>query len=151
MPLDHERLIARIKTHEGQVTLPNGRHVPYYDSKGVLTIGWGRNLRDNGLSNAEAEQLLQRDVADSIEDAKRLIGEDHFEKMTSQLQEVAVEMAFNLGATKFALFRNTLDAFRRNDAQGVAHHMMDSLWAEQVGTRATNLQALVMSDGEHIA
>ena len=31
---------------EGKILLPNGLHVAYKDSKGILTIGYGFNLED---------------------------------------------------------------------------------------------------------
>ena len=41
---------------------------PYRDSAGKLTIGVGRNLDDNGISEAEARLLLARDVDDAWRD-----------------------------------------------------------------------------------
>ena len=36
---------------------------PYRDTVGKLTIGWGRNLEDNGITKLEAEVLLDHDLA----------------------------------------------------------------------------------------
>jgi hypothetical protein len=40
---------------------------PYRDTVGKLTIGFGRNLEEKGISQLEAEFLLYQDIEQSIE------------------------------------------------------------------------------------
>ncbi len=49
-------LLSQLKTDEGFELKP------YKDTQGKLTIGYGHNLTDNGISLSIAEQLLQDDI-----------------------------------------------------------------------------------------
>ena len=51
-----EQLKERIKKSEGL------RLKPYKCPAGKTSIGWGRNLEDNGISKEEAEFLLNNDI-----------------------------------------------------------------------------------------
>jgi hypothetical protein len=51
-----ERLRDSLKLHEGL------RLKPYKDSIGKLTIGFGRNLDDNGIRPNEAAYMLEGDI-----------------------------------------------------------------------------------------
>ncbi len=53
-------LIDLIKRHEG-LSLK-----PYMDSRGFLTIGYGRNLDANGISKSEAEYLRPLQPCDKV-------------------------------------------------------------------------------------
>lgn len=125
----------RLKRKEGTVKR-KGRHMPYVDSVGKLTIGWGRNLTDRGLSDDEAELLLENDMADALGEARTAF--PWFSTLDPIRQEVVAEMVFNLGLPKLRGFRRTLTAM----AEGkdvAADYMLDSLWARQVGKRAHEL------------
>ena len=50
------------KRHEGTGPMQNGRLMPYHDSVGKLTIGYGRNIEDTGVTPEEALYLLQNDL-----------------------------------------------------------------------------------------
>ena len=52
-----ESMIGMLKRHEGL------RLKPYQDTIGKLTIGYGRNLDDRGISKEEAEYLLRNDIS----------------------------------------------------------------------------------------
>ena len=55
-------LIAQIKRHEGTgKRLPNGNFLPYEDTVGVLTVGYGHNL-ETGIPEPIAELLLAYDI-----------------------------------------------------------------------------------------
>jgi lysozyme len=126
-----ERLTASIKHHEGKVLKV------YKDSVGVPTIGYGRNLKDVGVSEMEAEIMLQADIYRAIEGAVKVV--PSFSTLTDARQEVLVEMAFNLGASRLAGFVKTLQLIEEGDWEGAAAEMLDSRWAEQVGHRAVRL------------
>ena len=61
-----DKLIKMLRHHEGV------RHKPYYDTATPpkLTIGVGRNLDDNGLSDDEIEQMVRDAEANAEEDKK---------------------------------------------------------------------------------
>ena len=126
-----ERLKADLRKHEGL------RLKAYKDTVGVMTIGYGRNLEDVGISKGEAEYMLSNDISDAIEAAQGLV-ESWFE-LTSRRQEVLVNMAFNLGATRLRGFKKMLAAIAADDHEEVAVQMLDSKWARQIGIRALDL------------
>ena len=129
-------LLSLIKKHEGL------RLHPYKDSVGKSTIGWGRNLEDKGITQAEAELLLSNDVHDAEDDARALLGDGVFELLTDTRKAVMVNMAFNLGLTRLRKFVIMLKAIKEGRNLDVATAMLSSKWAEQVGVRATELARL---------
>ena len=129
-------LLSLIKKHEGL------RLHPYKDSVGKSTIGWGRNLEDKGITQAEAELLLSNDVHDAEDDARALLGDGVFELLTDTRKAVMVNMAFNLGLTRLRKFVIMLKAMKEGRNLDAATAMLSSKWAEQVGVRATELARL---------
>jgi lysozyme len=83
---------------------------PYRDSVGKLTVGYGRNLDDVGISEAEAEWLLSSDIFRAEHSL-----EEHL-PWTEQLDEVRraalINMAFNMGIGGLMGFKNTLQAIQ---------------------------------------
>lgn len=110
---------------------------PYRDSRGLLTIGYGRCIEKVGISKEEAEFLLENDIAT----ARRAVLA-HI-PMASALDEVRfgvlVQMAFNLGIMGLLQFHRMLAALAREDWADTAREMLDSRWAQQVGDRAVRL------------
>lgn len=111
---------------------------PYTDTVGKLTIGVGRNLTDDGISEAEADSMLHNDVADTenMLTAHFLF----YSSLDSVRQGVLLNMAFNMGVTKLAGFTQMLRAVASGDWDTAAKEMMNSKWAEEVGDRATRLR-----------
>ncbi len=118
---------------------------PYLDSVGVLTIGVGRNLQDNGISYDEAIFMLENDIKRALEEIKSSF--EWFEELNEVRQIVIANMVFNLGITRFSGFERTIEAIEEEDFTEAAREMMDSLWARQVGKRARQL-AVMMESGE---
>jgi lysozyme len=112
------------------------RSYPYRCSANKLTIGYGRNLEDKGISRGEAAFLLNTDLAEAIGDAERL---DYFASLDPVRQIVVVDMIFNLGAARFARFKKLNAALALHDYTLAYHEMIDSKWYRQVGRRAKKL------------
>ena len=116
---------------------------PYTDSVGKLTIGIGRNLTDKGISFQEAQGLLANDIADATADLEAKL------PWTATLDDVRkgalVNMAFNLGIGGLLEFHDFLARMQRGDFSGAAGAMLDSLWARQVGARATRLSIQIQT------
>jgi len=49
--------VEMLKRHEGRV-VRDGRHIPYTDSTGHTTIGYGRNLSSVGISQTEMRRII---------------------------------------------------------------------------------------------
>lgn len=141
-----DQLRAQLKADEGTGPLSGGRFRPYHDTVGKLTIGFGRNLDDRGISLAEADALLDNDIDDAIRDLTARYP-SWFPALDPVRQAVLVQMAFNLGIARLSGFKRTLGAVARRDYALAAVGMLESLWAEQVGARARRL-ARQMETGE---
>ena len=120
------------------------RYKPYRDTVGKLTIGVGRNLDDRGLRPDEVELMLSNDIEEAETIAKKLVS--NYEALSEPRKAVLINMAFNLGETRLAGFKNTLAFINRGDYVSAAKNMRDSLWYKQVGARAERL-AKVMENG----
>ena len=125
----------RIKQHEGF------RGKPYRCTAGKLTIGYGRNIENNGITEAEASFLLDNDLKRCEAECRQAFS--WFDNLDDIRQGVIVEMDFNLGLKKFKGFRKMLTACEKQDYELAAREMLDSLWARQVGQRAETLADLM--------
>lgn len=133
------KTVEMIKRHEGF------RSKAYKCTAGKLTIGYGRNLDDNGITEQEAEVLLENDISAAAADAAALF--ENFAKLNSVRQGVLIDMAFNLGKARLAGFRKFREAVGRSDFIEAKKQMLDSAWAGQVPSRANEL-AVLMEKGE---
>lgn len=142
--MDLELLRAHVKWAEAA----SGPELfPYRDTVNKLTIGYGRNLDDRGISPAEAEFLLDNDIADAVADAKTL---PYWGSLGPIRQVVIADMIFNLGLTKFRKFVKLGMALQNSDWTKAAAEMKDSLWYRQTERRAKVL-VKAMSTGTWIA
>lgn len=124
------KLINQLKSDEGL------RLNPYKCTEGYLTIGYGRNLETNGISENEAEVMLVNDiyrVMESLNDYGLLI--DH----TQPRQDVLINMAFQMGINGLLKFKNMLRALDDRSYSLAAKEMLNSLWAKQTPERAKRL------------
>ena len=125
------KLISILKRHEGF------RNKPYRCTAKKLTIGYGRNLDDIGITEVEAEFLLKVDAVRAVDDAH-----DIFPKIleyTENRQIALINMTFNLGKTRLRKFRKMIDAVNRGDWESAANEAIDSRWYGQVGSRAIEI------------
>lgn len=127
--------VDRIKKHEGF------RSKPYRCTAGKLTIGYGRNIEDNGITEAEASFLLGNDIRSCEQDCFRAF--PWLNKFDDSRRGVIVELCFNMGLKRLLGFKKMLAACERKDYNVVAAEMLDSLWARQVGERAKTLAAIM--------
>ena len=114
---------------------------PYRDTAGKLTIGVGRNLDDVGVSDAEADVLLANDVARVMAGLDR--DAPWWREMTEPRQRALANMAFNLGPSGLSRFVALLAALQAGRYAAAADEATNSLWARQVGARATRIAGLL--------
>ena len=131
---DRKKILDSLKLHEGL------RLKVYQDTVGIPTIGYGRNLQ-KGISQIEAEFMLDNDLEDAIDAAKGLF--KNFDFISPARQEVLIEMAFNLGASRLAGFRNMIAAVEAGEWKKAADEMKNSRWAVQVKGRANELAQIM--------
>lgn len=118
---------------------------PYRCTAGKLTIGYGRNLDDVGITKTEADMLFERDFAAAESEVRRLCKEFGIDvdNLIEQRFYVLTDMMFNLGYTRLSQFKKLLQALKNGLYEDAAKEMMDSLWAKQVGNRAITLYNLM--------
>lgn len=138
MPMNRQLLRSQLERHEGL------RLKPYLDTVGKLTVGYGRNLEDVGISRDEADFMLDNDM-DQVE--RQLETVDEYRDLEPVRQTVIANMAFNLGFAGLMGFKNMWSAIDRRDWDRAAKEMLNSKWARQVGVRAVELSE-IMRTGE---
>ena len=127
--------IELIKKHEGY------RDRLYQCSAGKSTIGYGRNIEDNGIRKDEAELMLKNDMAECETVLADKI--DSWVILSEERQGVLINMMYNLGWPRLSRFKRMLKAVNDGDYQLAAIEMLDSRWAEQVGNRASELSLIM--------
>lgn len=132
----NDRLIAMIKKNEGY------RSKPYRCTAGKLTIGYGHNLDDNGISAPVAELMLTEDISKAYYDVVDIF--QGFYAFSTNRQNALIDMMFNLGRTRFWKFRKMIQAIKIGEWQEAAREAINSLWYEQVGDRAKRNVKLIL-------
>lgn len=125
----------RIKRHEGK------RFEPYEDSEGILTVGYGRNLRDVPFSQDEIDLMFDNDFLKARQGAETFIA---YKEMNEIRQGVLIEMIFQMGIRGVSRFRKFLQAALLHDWARAADEMLDSKWHKQTPERAEELARLFL-------
>ena len=124
-------LLDQLKRHEGMELKP------YKCTSDKLTIGIGRNLEDVGISEKEAEMLLQNDVQQVTAQLKEKF------PWVLQLDEVRfaalINFTFNVGIGTASKFVNAMALLKAGNYDTAADEFLDSRWAKQVGQRAIEI------------
>lgn len=136
--MNRQRLSKQLEVDEGK------RPRIYLDAVGKWTGGVGRNISDRAFSEDEIQLMLSNDIELAIKDVRQLV--PGFDQLNDVRQEVLVNMAFNLGYSRLAAFKRFLAAVKASEFADAAVEMLDSKWANQVGSRAIRLSK-AMRDG----
>jgi|AGFS01.1.fsa_nt_gi Phage lysozyme. len=125
----------------------NGKFWTYKDSLGLPTIGYGHLIRQgenfsNGLTEAEAEALLQKDALNAYKDAKSIY-EQYGMNGPVELQRVLWQMTFQMGKSSVLNFRKALVAMGKGDYKTAGREMRDSRWYRQTTSRAEKMARIV--------
>jgi lysozyme len=127
-----------IKMHEGLELKP------YRCPAGKLTIGYGRNLEDVGISKEEAEWLLESDISACRRDIYDIFGPGW--SIDYPRLVALIDMRYNLGPSGFRGFKRMIAAIKREDWPAAAWEARDSKWYSQVGRRGEEV-ARVLATG----
>lgn len=117
---------------------------PYIDTVGKLTIGYGRNLDDNGISKKEADYLFDNDF-DNCE--RELSQYSWYANQPASVQAALINMCFNLGLPRLLGFKRMIAALKANNRTLAAQEALNSKWATQVGQRAKDV-AVMLREGK---
>jgi lysozyme len=129
--MDMNRLMRRLEQDEGF------RDKPYRCTAGKLTIGIGWNIEDVPMRYSEARFRLKNDIEDCVTDLRKLL--ENFDDLPAMIQEVLVNMRFQLGPGGIRGFKQMLGAVRGWDFERMKKEMKDSAWYRQTTNRAERL------------
>lgn len=126
--LDLELVKQRLLDFEGMVLKP------YHCKQNYLTIGVGRNLESNGITEEEALYLLENDLNQTI--AKLDKQWEIWRTFPAKAQQVCIDLVFNMGINTFMSFRKTRAFMELGEWEKAGDELLNSKYAEQVGRRA---------------
>lgn len=134
----------------------------YTDSTGHKTIGVGYNLDQPGaeaeidslglnfadvysgktcLTTVQIDTILETTLATATEDARASVS--NFELLCCGVQNVVVDMVFNMGGPTFSTFTTFIALIEQQQWAKASTDMQGTLWCGQVGTRCTGDAAAV--------
>ena len=102
-------LNKQIKEHEGLVLKP------YKCPAGKLTIGYGHNIEDNGLSKSACEYILIEDIEEAKRNLYAIFTRDFFDSLSNNQKIALVDMMFNLGLSRFLTFKKFILAVKQRN------------------------------------
>ena len=127
----------------------------YRCSAGRWTIGYGHNLDANGLTKKQRERLNYQDrdfsgLTVNREQAQYLLEDDiwvsfhelekifpDFLKYSDEIQQVLINLHFQLGYSRFMGFRDMVRAIKRQDWKETAVELRDSdMWRKDKSERS---------------
>ena len=123
----------------------------YLDHLGYATFGIGHLITDKDaeqgcdvgtpISEERVTEAFQADLDIAIGECKVLF--DMWETYPGEVQEILVNMMFNLGRPRLSKFKNFKKAVDAGDWKTAGVEGRDSLWHRQVGNRAERLMVRI--------
>lgn len=126
----------RIKRHEGKC------NKPYLDTAVPprITVGYGRNLSDVGLSDAECDYLFANDYKRATLMARSF---HVYDALNEARRGVLIELCFWMGRAGVAQFKKMLDAMERKDWEAAAFELVDSKVGRDIPGRTKELAEIL--------
>lgn len=141
--MDKKAVFEQLKLDEGV------RYEIYEDHLGYPTFGVGHLVTKmdpeymqplgTPVSESRVWQIFEIDLETSIWDCEMLYGSSRFRTWPGEVQEILVNMMFNLGRTRLGKFVKFQAALNGNNWKLAAKEGRDSLWYRQVTNRAERL------------
>lgn len=140
--MDRKAVFEQLKIDEGVV------NEVYLDHLGLPTFGVGHLVIEGDpehgepvgtpVSEQRVAEVFERDLDTAISECVALYG-DQFNEWPGEVQEVLVNMMFNMGRTRLGGFKNFRKALEERDWKKAAIEGRDSRWHKQVTNRAERL------------
>lgn len=142
--MNRTAIFEQLKIDEGVV------YEIYEDHLGYPTFGVGHLVLESDpehgqpvgtpVSEERVRECFEKDLDTAISECV-ILYEGAWENFPGEVQEVLVNMLFNLGRPRLSKFKNFNSKLVEGDYAGAAPEGLDSLWARQVGARADRLMA----------
>jgi len=140
--MNRESVFEQLKIDEGVV------YEIYKDHLGYPTFGVGHLVLESDpefgqdvgtpVTEERTKQCFEKDLDTSISECVALYG-DGFTDWPGVVQEVLVNMMFNMGRTRLGKFNNFRKALEAQDWKQAGIEGRDSRWHKQVTNRAERL------------
>lgn len=129
--MNYDRLKDSIEKNEGFSSRV------YKDSLGIDTIGYGFAIKDLEIASDISSILLDRKIFDL---SVRCFNRFQWLCMKPAIvQEVVIEMCYQLGVRGFSNFKKTIRYLEEGDYHKASLEMLRSKWAKQTPNRAKEL------------
>jgi len=143
-PESRQRVYEQLRIDEGV------EYEIYLDHLGYATFGVGHLITDRDpennrevgtkISEERVQTAFESDLDTAISECIALYGESTWNMdFPEEVQEILVNMIFNMGRTRLAKFKNFRAALENRDWERAAVEGRDSLWHRQVTNRAERL------------
>jgi len=125
------------------------KYVIYNDHLGYPTFGIGHLITKSDeefgrpigttVSPERVRSCFQRDLDTAISECNTLYGEREFGEFPDEVQQILVNMIFNMGRPRLSKFKKMYAALSKKDWKEAAKEGRDSRWYRQVTNRAERL------------
>ena len=143
--IDIDQLKETLKIDEGVV------YEIYKDHLGYPTFGIGHLVLESDpeygqpigtpVSEERVEDCFRYDTDVAVRECVILYGEPYFEDFPDEVQEILVNMMFNMGRPRLSKFKKMNAALKKEDWVEAAKEGRDSRWYHQVTKRAERLMS----------
>ena len=141
--LDRDAVFEQLKIDEGVV------NEIYLDHLGYPTFGVGHLVletdpehgQDVGtpISEERTKECFEKDLDTAINECELLYEDGFFGDLPDEVQQILVNMMFNMGRTRLSKFKKMHAAIIESDWETAAVEGRDSRWHKQVTNRAERL------------
>ena len=141
--MNREEVFETLKIDEGV------KYEIYADHLGYHTFGVGHLITNEDsewgedfgtvITEARVWECFEKDLDTAISECHALYGAGDFDAFPEEVQQVLVNMMFNMGRTRLSKFKNMNKAIHAGDWEKAAVEGRDSRWHKQVTNRAERL------------
>ena len=149
--MNREAIYEQLKVDEGV------EYEIYEDHLGYATFGVGHLVLESdpehgqrvgtAVSEKRVRECFEHDLNTAINECNTLYGEGDFGRFPEEVQEILVNMMFNMGRPRLSGFKKFNAAIESGDWLEAAKEGRDSRWYRQVTNRAERLMVRL----EHLA
>ena len=141
--MNREEVFETLKIDEGVKYEIYADHLGYHTfGVGHLVINedpeWGQDF-GTPISEERVWECFEKDLDTSISECHALYGEETFDAFPEEVQQVVVNMMFNMGRPRLSQFKKFNAALEAGDWAEAAVEGRDSRWYKQVTNRAERL------------
>ena len=141
--MNREAVFEQLKIDEGVV------YEIYNDHLGYPTFGVGHLVLESDeehgkpvgtpVSEERVKECFENDLNTAIRECNALYEDGRFDDLPDEVQQILVNMMFNMGRTRLSKFKKMHAAILEGDWKTAAVEGRDSRWHKQVTNRAERL------------